>query len=63
MLSRRDLEVSTKIYDRNGALLYEIYADQNITPVPIGEIPKYVIQATIAIEDRDFYHHNGFSIK
>jgi penicillin-binding protein 1C len=63
MLSRRDLEVSTKIYDRNGALLYEIYADQNRSPIPISEIPKTIIQATIAIEDRDFYRHNGFSIK
>lgn len=63
MLSRRDLEVSTKIYDRNGSLLYEIYADQNRNPIPISEIPKNIIQATIAIEDRDFYRHNGFSIK
>lgn len=63
MLTRRDLEVSTKIYDRNGALLYEIYADQNRNPIPIDEIPKNIIQATIAIEDRDFYRHNGFSMK
>ena len=63
MLSRRDLEVSTKIYDRNGSLLYEIYADQNRTPIPLSEIPKRLRQATIAIEDRDFYKHNGFSIK
>lgn len=63
MLARRDLEVSTKIYDRNGSLLYEIYADQNRNPLPISEIPKNIIQATIAIEDRDFYYHNGFSIK
>lgn len=63
MLSRRDLEVSTKIFDRNGALLYEIYADQNRTPIPLSQIPKRLRQATIAIEDRDFYKHNGFSIK
>jgi len=63
MLSRRDLEVSTKIYDRNGALLYEIYADQNRNPVPMSEIPKSIIQATIAIEDKEFYRHNGFSVK
>ena len=63
MLSRRDLEVSTKIYDRNGALLYEIYADQNRNPISISEVPKSIIQATIAIEDKDFYRHNGFSIK
>jgi len=63
MLSRRDLAVSTQILDRNGALLYEIYADQNRTPLPLSQIPKHVKQATIAIEDRDFYTHNGFSVK
>lgn len=63
LLTRRDLEVSTKIYDRNGQLLYEFYTDQNRTPIPISEIPKYIKEATIAIEDRDFYHHNGFSVK
>ena len=63
MLSRRDLAVSTQILDRNGALLYEIYSDQNRTPIPLAAIPKHLKQATIAIEDRDFYKHNGFSIK
>ena len=63
LLKRRDLEVATKIFDRNGTLLYEIYADQNRTPLPLSEIPIRIRQATIAIEDRDFYHHQGFSIK
>jgi penicillin-binding protein 1C len=63
LLSRRDLEVTTKIFDRNGALLYEIYADQNRTPIPLEEIPKTVKDATIAIEDRDFYHHQGVSFR
>lgn len=63
LLSRRDLEVSTKIYDRNGVLLYEFYTDQNRTPLALSDIPKYVKDATIAIEDREFYHHSGFSLK
>jgi len=29
----------------------------------LSQIPKRLLQATIAIEDRDFYKHNGFSIK
>lgn len=61
LLSRRDLQVTTKIFDRNGALLYEIYADQNRTPLPLADIPKQVKDATIAIEDQDFYRHNGIS--
>ncbi len=63
LLTRRDLEVTTKIYDRNGALLYEIYADQNRTPLKLTEIPLTLRQATIAIEDREFYLHPGFSIR
>ncbi len=63
LLSRRDLEVTTKIFDRNGILLYEVYADQNRTPVPLTQIPAYVVNATIAIEDQDFYNHQGFSLR
>jgi penicillin-binding protein 1C len=63
LLSQRSLEVSTKIFDRNGILLYEIYADQNRTPIPLSRIPQHVIDATIAIEDREFYYHLGFSVR
>lgn len=55
--------VSTKIYDRNGELIYEIFADQRRTPLTLDEIPDHVEQATIAIEDKDFYRHPGFSIE
>ncbi|PIT89010.1 MAG: hypothetical protein COU27_02485 [Candidatus Levybacteria bacterium CG10_big_fil_rev_8_21_14_0_10_36_7] len=54
---------TTKIYDKNGALLYEIYANQNRTIVKLSEIPENLIKATIAIEDKDFYKHPGFDIK
>jgi len=63
--SLRDYKViplSTHIYDRKGRLLYEVYGDQNRTPVQLETLPKYVYQATIAIEDKDFYRHGGVSI-
>ena len=63
ILMQRDLEVTSKIFDRNGQLLYEIYADQNRTPIPLAKIPTQVKEATIAIEDHDFYSHLGFSIR
>ncbi|HLD24506.1 MAG TPA: transglycosylase domain-containing protein [Patescibacteria group bacterium] len=63
LLTQRDLEVSTKIMDRNGQLLYEIYVDQNRTPVKLEDIPLIVKQATLAIEDNGFYYHPGFSIR
>lgn len=55
------IPVSTQIFDRNGKLLYEIYREQNRTPVKLESLPSYVKQATIAIEDKDFYKHKGIS--
>ncbi len=60
-LANRQIAQSTKIYDRNGELLYDIFQEQNRTPVKLNEIPEVVKQATIAIEDKDFYKHQGFS--
>ncbi|MEK7458320.1 MAG: biosynthetic peptidoglycan transglycosylase, partial [Patescibacteria group bacterium] len=52
--------VSTKIFDKNGELLYEIYNEENRTPVKISDLPAYVYQSSIAIEDKGFYSHFGF---
>ena len=54
---------STKIFDRNGNLLYEIYGEEKRTVIPLKEIPKEVILATIAIEDKDFFSHPAFDLK
>ena len=62
LLSQRDIEVTTKIFDRHGTLLYEIYSDQNRTPLPLDQIPKIIQEATLSIEDKDFYSHPGFSV-
>ena len=55
------IPISTHIYDRNGKLLYEIFSDENRSPVKLKSLPKYVSQASIAIEDKDFYSHSGIS--
>lgn len=53
--------VSTKIFDRYGKLIYEIYTDKRRTPLKLSDLPKYVPEATISIEDKDFYKHYGLS--
>jgi len=53
--------LSTHIYDRNGKMLYEFYRDQNRTPIKLNELKPYVYQASIAIEDKDFFNHSGVS--
>ncbi len=52
---------STKIYDREGTtLLYEIHGEEKRTIISYHEIPTYIQQATIAIEDQSFYTHHAF---
>lgn len=58
-LGTYNIPLSTKIYDRKGELLFDIFADQNRTQVPLSDIPKHMQQATIAIEDKEFYKHQG----
>lgn len=61
-LTTRSMAQATKIYDRNGELLYDIFKNENRTPVKLADIPDVVKQATIAIEDKDFYKHQGFDV-
>lgn len=62
-LIEREVAQSTRIFDRTGEkVLYEIYDEQKRTLVKLDEIPDHVKNATIAIEDKDFYKHGGFSI-
>ena len=62
ILSKNLAPQTTKIYDRNGVLLTEIYADQNRTKVPLDKIPVNLKNATIAVEDKSFYQNPGFDI-
>lgn len=62
VLATQSQPLTTKLYDRNGILLYEFYHNQNRTPVNIASLPPYIAQATIAIEDKNFYSHPGFDI-
>lgn len=59
-LEQRRVSESTKIYDRTGKiLLYDIHQGVTRRVVPYGDISVYLRNATIAIEDADFYKHRG----
>ncbi|MBI2482483.1 MAG: PBP1A family penicillin-binding protein [Candidatus Vogelbacteria bacterium] len=56
----RTVNQSTKIYDRTGTvLLYDIHGDVKRRVVPFDQIAPAIKQATIAIEDDQFYQHIG----
>lgn len=50
---------ATKIFDRNNKLLYDVFSDEQRTPVDLSAVSMSVRQATVAIEDKDFYKHGG----
>lgn len=61
-LSSQPIPLTTHIRDRHGNELYKIYGPQNRTLIKLNELPPYVRQAVVSIEDKDFYHHRGFSM-
>lgn len=61
-ISERVQTTVSKYYDRNGILLWEDKGEGDYRlAVKDDEISEYMKQATVAIEDRDFYEHDGVS--
>lgn len=59
----RQVQQSTKIYDRTGEiLLYDLHQDVRRTNIEFSEISRHIKNATLAIEDANFYNHPGISI-
>jgi 1A family penicillin-binding protein len=59
-IEQRRVTESTKIYERTGQiLLYDTGGSVRRSTVPIEQISRYIKNATIAIEDKNFYQHHG----
>lgn len=63
-VATRQLESTTKIYDRTGkTLLYAFRQKIRRTEVAREQISENIVDATIAIEDDRFYEHSGISLR
>lgn len=60
-LGKYEIPLTTKIYDRNGKLLFDIFVNENRSPVSLSDIPVYLREATISIEDKNFYQHGAIN--
>jgi 1A family penicillin-binding protein len=58
----KNAKYSTSILDRNGEVVYQVFDDKNIIPVSLNKIPDHAWQATVAIEDKNFFKHKGYSL-
>ena len=52
---------TTRVVDREGALIAEIYTERR-TVVPMSRIPRVLVLSVLAAEDADFYHHSGMDL-
>ncbi len=63
-IQERKMLESTKIYDRTGEiLLYEIHGEEQRTVIPLEKVSPNLINASLATEDANFYHHFGIDLK
>ncbi len=63
-ISGNNIGGSVQYYDRTGqTLLWEDYDAVKRVPVAEEAISEHLKNATIAIEDREFFSHNGFDVK
>jgi penicillin-binding protein 1A len=58
-----DIGANTFVYAADGSLLGSIPAERNREPVTAKDMSLWVRKATIAIEDRRFFEHNGVDIE
>ena len=59
-IENRQVQQSVKIYDRTGTvLLYNLNSNAQRTVVPLAQISPTVLNATVSIEDPNFYNNHG----
>lgn len=54
--------LTSKVFDRNGKLIHEFSIEKR-SMVPLDEIPVDLQNGVVAMEDRDFFKHAGFSVR
>ena len=62
-MSTGTLDQDTLVYDRHGTLLADVgYRGDHRVVVPLGYVSRYLVQATIDVEDRTFYRNSGIDL-
>lgn len=54
---------TSQMLDLQGNVIDTFHAGENRRSVQLADISHYVIDATLAIEDRRFYNHHGFDMR
>jgi membrane peptidoglycan carboxypeptidase len=57
------LDQRSYVYAADGSLLASLRADVDRQPVALAAIPDHTVDAVLAIEDADFYAHQGVNLR
>ena len=60
-LAAMETPVKTTVFDARGRVLHEFYRE-NRSVVPLKNIPRHLVNATLSTEDRNFYQHWGVDL-
>jgi penicillin-binding protein 1A len=63
MIDLGPLDQRSYVYASDGSLLTTLQAEIDRQPVPLSEIPQHTIDAVLAVEDADFYSHDGVNLR
>src|SRR3990172_2525618 len=62
-IKKRQAAQSSTILDRNGNVLYQLSGDERRTVIKSEDMPQNVKDATVSLEDKDFYRHFGVDFR
>ncbi|MGQ0826686.1 MAG: transglycosylase domain-containing protein [Actinomycetota bacterium] len=51
--------VRSQVLNRDGDLMTTLFAEEDRQPITLDGVPRHLVDAVLAIEDRNFYEHNG----
>lgn len=58
-----DYAVRSQVFAQDGTLIATLHGPENRAPVPLERVPQPVIDAVLAVEDAEFYQHNGVNFR
>ena len=62
-LLNRSEELSTKLMDKNGEAIYEVFGEKNRVLIKLDQVSLHLQHATLATEDSNFYFHQGIDFR
>jgi penicillin-binding protein 1A len=57
------LDQRSYVYAQDGSLLATLRADVDRQPIPLSSIPPQTVDAVLAVEDAEFYAHDGVNLR